>query len=95
MQTQNEEQRKAWERHSDVLGGELVFAGTRVPVHSLFDQLEAEDSLDDFLEGFPSVTKDQAVAALDARRQIEAGIADLNAGRRHSHDAIKREFGVK
>jgi hypothetical protein len=48
----------------------------------------------DFLEGFPSVTKEQAVAALDARAQIEAGIADLNAGRRYSHDAIKREFGV-
>jgi uncharacterized protein (DUF433 family) len=94
MQTQTDNQGKAWERHPDVLGGEPVFAGTRVPVHSLFDHLEAGDSQDDFLEGFPSVTKEQAVAALDARAQIEAGIADLNAGRRHSHDAIKRDFGV-
>ena len=85
----------SWERHPDVLGGELVFTGTRIPVHSLFDHLEAGDSLDDFLEGFPSVTKEQAVTVLDARKQIEAGIADLNAGRRHSHNAIKREFGVK
>jgi predicted transcriptional regulator len=51
--------------------------------------------MDDFLEGFPSVIKERAVAALDARAQIEAGIADLNAGRRHSHDVIKREFCVK
>jgi uncharacterized protein (DUF433 family) len=95
MQTQTDNQGKVWERHPDVLGGEPVFAGTRVSVHSLFDHLEAGDSLADFLTGFPSVTKEQAVAALDARAQIEAGIADLNAGHRHSHDAIKREFGVK
>lgn len=66
MQIQTHEQTQAWERHPDVLGGELVFAGTRVPVRSLFDHLEAGDSLDDFLEGFPSVTKAQAVAALEA-----------------------------
>jgi uncharacterized protein (DUF433 family) len=95
MEAQPQEQANAWECHPDVLSRELVFAGTRVPVWSLFDHLEAGDSLDDFLEGFPSVTKAQAVVALDARRQIEAGIADLNAGRRHSHNAIKREFGVK
>ena len=84
----------SWERHPDVLGGELVFTGTRIPVHSLFDHLEAGDSLDDFLEGFPSVTKAQAMLALEARAQIEAGIEDLNAGQRHSHASIKREFGV-
>lgn len=38
----------------DVLGGELVFAGTRVPVKSLFDHLEGGDSIEDFLNGFPS-----------------------------------------
>jgi len=65
MQTQPQEQTKAWESHPDVLGGELVFTGTRVSVRSLFDHLEAGDSLDDFLEGFPSVTKAQAVAALE------------------------------
>jgi uncharacterized protein (DUF433 family) len=48
------------------MGGELVFTGTRVSVRSLFDHLEAGDSLDDFLEGFPSVTRAQAVAALEA-----------------------------
>jgi uncharacterized protein (DUF433 family) len=53
--------------HSDpeIQGGVPVFVGTRVPVRSLFDYLEAGDSLDDFLKSFPSVTRDQAVAALE------------------------------
>ena len=55
----------AWSRSPGVLGGELVFANTRVPVRSLFDHLEGGDSLDDFLEGFPSVTHDQAIALLE------------------------------
>lgn len=52
--------------HSDpeILGGTAVFVGTRVPVKNLFDYLEAGDSLDEFLESFPSVTREQAVAAL-------------------------------
>ena len=48
----------------DVLGGTPVFVGTRVPVKTLYDYLEAGDSLDEFLNDFPSVTRDQAVAAL-------------------------------
>jgi uncharacterized protein (DUF433 family) len=53
--------------HSDpeIMGGEPVFVGTRVPVHNLFDYLEAGDSLDEFLEQFPSVSREQAVAALE------------------------------
>ena len=52
--------------HSDpeILGGKLVFVGTRVPVKALWDYFEGGDSLDEFLEDFPSVTRDQAVAAL-------------------------------
>lgn len=49
----------------EVLGGTPVFAGTRVPVQTLLDYLEAGDRLDDFLDDFPTVTRDQAVAALD------------------------------
>ena len=49
----------------EILGGTPVFAGTRVPVKNLFDYLEAGDSLEVFLDAFPSVTRDQAVAALD------------------------------
>lgn len=52
--------------HSDpqVLGGTPVFSGTRVPVQSLFDYLEAGDRLDDFLDAFPVVTREHALAAL-------------------------------
>jgi uncharacterized protein (DUF433 family) len=52
--------------HSDpeILGGTPVFVGTRVPVQSLFDHLEAGDSIDDFLEGFPSVQREQVIAVL-------------------------------
>lgn len=49
----------------DILGGTPVFSGTRVPVESLFAHLEAGDSLDDFLEGFPSVKREQAIAVLE------------------------------
>ena len=51
-----------------ILGGTPVFVGTRVPVQTLFDHLEAGDSLDTFLDGFPSVTRDQAVAAIELAR---------------------------
>lgn len=49
----------------EILGGEPVFAGTRVPVRSLFDHLEAGESIADFLEGFPSVKKEQVIAVLE------------------------------
>ncbi len=52
-------------RDSEILGGEPVFAGTRVPARSLFDHLEAGDSIEDFLEGFPSVKREQVVALLE------------------------------
>ncbi len=53
--------------HSDpqILGGTPVFVGTRVPVKSLIDHLEAGDSLDVFLTDFPTVTREQAIAALE------------------------------
>lgn len=52
-----------------VLGGEPVFAGTRVPVKSLFDHLEAGDSIEEFLEGFPSVRREQVIAVLQEARE--------------------------
>jgi uncharacterized protein (DUF433 family) len=48
----------------DVMGGTPVFAGTRVPVENLVDYLEGGESIDDFLEGFPSVTREQVIAVL-------------------------------
>jgi uncharacterized protein (DUF433 family) len=49
----------------EILGGEPVFAGTRVPVRGLFDHLEAGESIEDFLEGFPSVKREQVIAVLE------------------------------
>lgn len=51
--------------HPGILGGTPVFKGTRVPVQALFDYVEAGDPLERFLDHFPSVTRDQAVAALE------------------------------
>ncbi len=53
----------------EVLGGEPVFAGTRVPARSLFDHLEAGDSIEQFLEGFPSVKREQVIALLEESRE--------------------------
>lgn len=55
-------------RSPDVLGGAAVFAGTRVPAATLLDYLEAGESIDDFLEGFPSVTREQVIAFLEEAR---------------------------
>lgn len=52
------------QRDADVLGGALVFSGTRVPVQALFDYLE-RSSLQEFLEDFPTVTREQALGVLE------------------------------
>ena len=52
-------------RDPEVMGGTPVFVGTRVPVQTLLDYLEAGDSIDDFLEGFPSVSREQVIAFLE------------------------------
>jgi uncharacterized protein (DUF433 family) len=61
-------------RDPEVMGGAAVFNGTRVPLQTLLDYLEAGESIDDFLEGFPSVTRDQVIAFLEEAktRAIEA-----------------------
>jgi len=58
--------------HSDpeILGGTTVFVGTRVPAATFVEYLEAGDSIDDFLEDFPSVGRDRAVAALEVLRAV-------------------------
>ena len=48
----------------DIMGGAPVFAGSRVPVQTLFEYLEAGDTMDDFLAGFPTVTRQQVVVLL-------------------------------
>jgi uncharacterized protein (DUF433 family) len=49
----------------DTMGGTPVFAGTRVPVQTLLDYLKAGESIDDFLDGFPTVTREQVIALLE------------------------------
>jgi uncharacterized protein (DUF433 family) len=53
---------------SEYLGGEPVFTGTRVPVQALFDYIEGGDPLDEFLDDFPDVSREHAVAVLEAAR---------------------------
>lgn len=52
-------------RSADVMGGAPVFAGTRVPVQTLLDYLEAGETIDEFLLGFPSVKREQVIAFLE------------------------------
>jgi uncharacterized protein (DUF433 family) len=52
-------------RNPDVMGGAPVFSGTRVPIQTLLDYLEAGESIDDFLEGFPSVSRAQVISFLE------------------------------
>ena len=52
-------------RDPEVMGGAPVFAGTRVPVQTLLDYLEAGETIDDFLAGFPSVTRKHVIAFLE------------------------------
>ena len=55
--------------HSDpeIMGGTPVFVGTRVPLQNLIDYLEGGESIEDFLDGFPSVKREQVIAVIEAR----------------------------
>lgn len=57
-------------RDAETMHGQPVFRGTRVPVQTLFDYLEGRETLDDFLEGFPTVSRELAVAALEQARLL-------------------------
>lgn len=56
-------------RDADILGGDPIFAGTRVPVKTLFDSLKANHSLADFLDDFPTVPREQAQTVLSLNEQ--------------------------
>lgn len=63
-------------RAPDVMGGTPVFAGTRVPVQTLMDYLKGGESIDDFLDGFPTVSREQVVCFLqEAEEQIVKMVA--------------------
>ncbi|MDA0748419.1 MAG: DUF433 domain-containing protein [bacterium] len=57
-------------RDPEIMSGALCFKGTRVPVQNLFDYLEGASSLEDFLEDFPSVSREAAVAVLEAAKAL-------------------------
>jgi uncharacterized protein (DUF433 family) len=57
-------------RDPEIMSGALCFTGTRVPVKNLFDYLEGTSSLEDFLEDFPSVSRERAVAVLEAAHEV-------------------------
>jgi uncharacterized protein (DUF433 family) len=60
----------------EVMGGTPVFAGTRVPVQTLMDYLKAGESIDDFLDGFPTITREQVITLLDeAGKQLVEMVA--------------------
>lgn len=57
-------------RSPDVMGGTPVFAGTRVPVQTLLDYIEGGETIGDFLEGFPSVSREQVIALLEEAKGV-------------------------
>jgi uncharacterized protein (DUF433 family) len=60
----------------EIMGGTPVFAGTRVPVQTLLDYLKAGESIDDLLDGFPTVTREQVIALLEeAGKQLVSMVA--------------------
>jgi uncharacterized protein (DUF433 family) len=59
----------------ELMSGTPCFAGTRVPVQALLDYLEGGDTLDDFLEGFPTVRREQAVAFIQRGGELLVGVA--------------------
>ncbi|MEW6492447.1 MAG: DUF433 domain-containing protein [Cyanobacteriota bacterium] len=60
----------------EIMGGTPVFTGTRVPVQTLLDYLKAGESIDDFLDGFPTVTREQVIALLEeAGKQLVGMVA--------------------
>ena len=61
------------DKDPDILGGTPVFSGTRVPVRILMEHLEAGDRLDDFLDDYPTVSRDQAVELLERASTILVG----------------------
>ena len=67
---------KLIDRNPDILGGTPVFSGTRVPVRILMEHLEAGDRLDEFLEDYPTVTRDQAIAVLERAKAMLVGKVD-------------------
>ncbi len=63
------DQDQVYRSDPEVMGGTPVFTGTRVPVQNLLDYLEGGESIDDFLEGFPTVKREQVIGFIEIARQ--------------------------
>ena len=73
--------KKLVSRDPEVMSGELVFAGTRVEVKTLVDYLKGGHTLDDFLEGFPTVSREQAEAYLETTLEVADATYPTPTGR--------------
>ena len=60
-------------RNPEILGGTAVFRGTRVPFLALLDYLEGGETLDEFLDDFPTVTREAAISALELAKSLVVG----------------------
>ncbi len=60
-------------RNPEILGGTAVFRGTRVPFQALLDYLEGGETLDEFLDDFPTVTREAAISALELAKSLVVG----------------------
>ena len=70
MYTQTEGANQVIQRSTEILSGTPVFRGTRVPIQTLIDYLEGGDSLDEFLDDFPTVTRKQALQVLELAKEL-------------------------
>ncbi len=70
MQAQAKPNEQLIQRSNEILGGTPVFRGTRVPVQNLIDYLEGGDSLDEFLDDFPTVSREQACQVLELAKEL-------------------------
>lgn len=70
MELSNKSSKELITRSNEIMSGTPVFRGTRVPIQTMFDYIEAGDSLDVFLDDFPSVTKEQAQAVLEFAKEL-------------------------
>ena len=66
-------------RDPEVMHGTPVFRGTRVPVQTLFDYLESGESLDDFLKGFPTVSRELAIRVLEESKELRLARVGLGS----------------
>ena len=79
MQMNSESLKGTVHSHPEIVGGTPVFVGTRVPLQNLIDCLEGGESVEDFLEAYPSVKREQAIAATQCLNSTSTGFASFES----------------